>query len=168
MAFGNRLKKAFGFGKDSKESESKYNPNNESIEEEMKIDKLKKNNPSSFKDEDEKDRATKTKDFLYLDNLIHSGQKEIVLSENISFKLHEIDFYEGGIHLDMDNLIIDGNGRTIDGANRSRIFIITGRNITLKNIIFKNGYVSKDYDAPLFNDGGSIFVQIGASLNLIN
>ena len=108
-------------------------------------------------------------DFGYLDNLIHQGDsKHFVLSRDIRFENYESDFYEGGVILDIDGLVIDGNGKTIDGANKSRIFIVTGRNITLKNITFKNGCTHLDLDAVLFNDGGAVFVQIGASLNLIN
>lgn len=83
-----------------------------------------------------------TFDFGYLDRIIHESiTKEITLKEDICLENYEIDFYEGGIELDIDDLIIDGNGKTIDGAGKSRIFLITGKNITLKNITFKNGKV---------------------------
>ncbi len=96
-------------------------------------------------------------DFGYLDKMIHENTtKEIVLKENICFEDYESDFYEGGIELDIDNLIIDGNGKTIDGGYESRIFLITGSNITLKNIIFKNGFSHRNYDNPFNNNGGSI------------
>lgn len=60
-------------------------------------------------------------------------------------------FFEGGIELDEDNLTIDGQNHVIDANNLSRIFYITGKNITLKNIIFKNGMfyktaVSSEFD----------------------
>ena len=96
-------------------------------------------------------------DFGYLDKKIHeSNTKEIILDHDITFENYERDFYEGGIELDIDNLIIDGNGKTINGSDKSRIFIITGKNITLKNIIFKNGRTHKNYDNSINNNGGAI------------
>lgn len=101
--------------------------------------------------------TTEKFDFGYLDKKIHkSNAKEIILDENICFENYEMDFYEGGIELDIDDLVIDGNGKIIDGAGKSRIFIITGENITLKNIIFKNGYSHKSYDNLTNNNGGAI------------
>ena len=91
--------------------------------------------------------------------------KEIILDYDITFEKYERNFYEGGIELDIDNLIINGNGKTINGSDISRIFLITGKNITLKNIIFKNGHSHKNHDNPLNNNGGAI--KINHKLNII-
>ena len=108
-------------------------------------------------------------DFSYLDKIIHeTSSNEIVLDKDISFENYEKDFYEGGIELDRDNLIIDGNGRTINGRDKSRIFIITGDNIRLKNINFKNGHSHKNYSNPLNNDGGAIRINHGLNLTVEN
>ncbi|MBO4516142.1 hypothetical protein J5751_01595 [bacterium] len=108
-------------------------------------------------------------DFSYLDNKIHEKKsKEIVLNQDIVFKTYEMDYYEGGIELDIDDLVIDGNGHTIDGASKSRIFIITGDNITLKNIIFKNGYSHKNYDNLLNSSGGAIKINCCSNLKIEN
>lgn len=105
-------------------------------------------------------------DFGYLDKKIHeSTTKEIILNHDFCFERYEMDFYEGGIELDINDLVIDGNGHIIDGANKSRIFIITGNNITLKNITFKNGQSHKNYDNPFNNSGGAI--KNNHNLNLI-
>ena len=94
--------------------------------------------------------------FTYLDKLIHNSEtNEITLSEDIILDVNEKDFYEGGIELDIDGLVIDGNGKTIDGDGNSRIFLITAKDITLKNINFKNGFVFKNYENKL-NGGGII------------
>ncbi|WP_407377199.1 TIR domain-containing protein [Methanobrevibacter sp.] len=107
--------------------------------------------------------------FEYLDNKIHeSSSKEIILEEDICFENYEIDFYEGGIELDIDNLIINGNGKTIDGAGKSRFFIVTGKNIKLKNIIFKNGCSYKNYDIPLNSSGGAIIITHNAKITIEN
>lgn len=99
-------------------------------------------------------------DFGYLDKKIHeSKSKKIILDQDICFEKYESDFYEGGIELDIDDLIIDGGGHTVDGASRSRIFLITGNNITLKNIIFKNGFMHRNYDNLRNCNGGAIRIN---------
>ena len=97
-------------------------------------------------------------DFTYLDELIHnSDSKEIILSHDISFEYYEIDFYEGGIELDIDGLVFDGNNHAIDGKGLSRIFTASSKDITIKNTIFKNGRSHKnDYQNPLNGNGGAI------------
>ena len=108
-------------------------------------------------------------DFSHLDKIIHeTDTKEIILEEDISLKDYEKDFYEGGIELDVDDLLIDGNGKTIYGADKSRIFIITGKNITLKNITFKNGRSFKHYDNHLNDPGGAIRINAHSDAKIIN
>lgn len=108
-------------------------------------------------------------DFGYLDKKIHDNKTgEIILEEDIRFENYEMDYYEGGIELDMDNLVIDGKGHTIDGAKKSRIFLITGKNIKLKNIIFKNGFLYKDYDNLMNNQGGALKTNSNCSLTVEN
>ncbi|MBR6024485.1 MAG: hypothetical protein IK044_06010 [Methanobrevibacter sp.] len=96
-------------------------------------------------------------DFTDLDELIHNTKsEEIILEHDVVLANHERFFYEGGIELDIDNLVIDGNGHTIEGADKSRIFIITGDNITLKNLTFKNGCQPDTYHYPFNISGGAI------------
>lgn len=101
--------------------------------------------------------AGKSFDFTYLDGLIHGDMgREIRLEEDIILKEYERDFYEGGIELNIDDLIIDGQNHVIDGDSKSRIFITAARNITLKNIIFKNGCSFLDKFNNINSDGGAI------------
>lgn len=93
-------------------------------------------------------------DFSYLDELIKE-QDEISLSEDIVLENYEYIFFEGGINLDKDNIVIDGNGHAIDAKNKTRIFNISGKNIVLKNIIFKNGALINNFDEHS-SGGGSI------------
>ena len=110
-----------------------------------------------------------TFDFGYLDKKIHeSNTKEIILDHDITFENYERDFYEGGIELDIDNLVIDGNGHSIDGMGKSRIFIVTGNNIVLKNIKLKNGYAHKNYEIPLNNNGGAIKINNNIYMSIVN
>lgn len=73
-------------------------------------------------------------DFEYLDNLIHSGKREIKLENDI-----KLNISDKTITIDVDDLVIDGNGHTIDCLHNTRILEITSKNVKLKNIIFKNG-----------------------------
>ena len=108
-------------------------------------------------------------DFTILDGIIsQSNEKEINLDQDFCLENYEIDYYEGGIELGIDDLVINGNGHTIDGASKSRIFTVTGNNITLKNIIFKNGHSHKNYDNPLNNHGGAIKTNMNSKLTIEN
>ena len=48
-----------------------------------------------------------------------------------------------GIIIGKDNFVLNGNGRTIDGNNQSRIFNITANNVTLSNLILTGGNAEK-------------------------
>ena len=43
------------------------------------------------------------------------------------------------ITIDKGNYVLDGQGHTIDAKGSMKFFEITAENVTLKNIIFKNG-----------------------------
>ena len=106
-------------------------------------------------------------DYFYKE-FVQKGLKKISLDCDIVLHESEQNFYEGGIELNQDDLEIDGNNHIIDGSGLSRIFLITGNNITLKNIIFKNGQYWKNYLDDEYCGGGAIDVLHDCSLNLIN
>ena len=93
-----------------------------------------------------------SKNFKYLDELIHSGAKEIVLDSDIVLSDGEESEYQEGIMLDIDELAIDGNGYAIDAKGKTRLFQCTGKNITVKNIILKKGY-AREKGGAIFNTG---------------
>lgn len=106
-------------------------------------------------------------DFSHLDSRIHEGgAREIVLEGDIHLENYELDFYEGGIELDIDGLVIDGNGHAIDGKGKSRIFIITGNDITLKNITFKNGRSYENHNGPLNSNGAAIRNNLNRNISI--
>jgi len=108
-------------------------------------------------------------DFGYLNSLIHENKTgKIILEHDIRLENYERDFFEGGIDLDIDDLVIDGDGKIIDGADKSRIFLVTGKNLVLKNIIFKNGRSHHNYENQLNNDGGALKINQDAVLKIIN
>ena len=59
--------------------------------------------------------------------------------------------YTIGAFVNKTNFIINGNGHTIDGKNQSRLFRIANANVTINDLIIKNGF-SSDF-------GGGIFSQ---------
>ena len=61
-----------------------------------------------------------------------------------------------GIAITKDNFVLNGNGRTIDGKNQSRIFNITANNVTLSNLILTGGNAEK---------GGAIYATGSLTLN---
>lgn len=123
--------------------------------------------------------------FTYLDKLIHSGENVIKLEEDIILdKWEDEKFYEG-IIIDVNDLILDGNGHKIDAKQKTRIFKCIGNNITIKNIILKNGY-SEDSGAAIANaasvdivnsilkdntakiDGGAVYNDVMGKINIMN
>lgn len=83
----------------------------------------------------------------------YSGSS-IKLNKDISF-----DEYDSSISISK-KLTIDGNGHTIDAKGNSRIFSISGDNVVLENIVFKNAQYSS-------GNGGAIYWS-GSNGKLIN
>lgn len=138
MGFGNRLKKAFGM-KDKQSDSQNHQDNTETQDVEAK---LSDGFEDGFLNESEP-AGPENKNFKYLDDLIHSGAKEIVLDSDILLEDDEqFDYFEG-IRLDGDGLVIDGNNHIIDAQLKTRIFEVAGDSITLKNISFKGGYAQE-------------------------
>ena len=57
------------------------------------------------------------------------------------------------------SITIDGNGYTIDGNKKTRIFTVKAPNVVLKNIVFKNGFS---------NNGGAVYIDEYQTNNQIN
>ena len=93
---------------------------------------------------------------------------EIKLDNDILMNVNEVDFYEGGIEISQDGLVLDGQNHIIDASGFSRVFYITAKNVTLKNIKFKNGkYIENPYDTKL-NGGAVIECTHSTSLKIVN
>ena len=110
-------------------------------------------NDFDFFNESQKQATIENKyNFQYLDTLIHNGQKEIKLEQDIKLDENEEKKYMKGIKIYENDILIDGNGFTIDAKGKTRIFQTTGQNITIKNITLKNGY-SEDSGGAIGNVG---------------
>lgn len=96
--------------------------------------------------------------FKEFEELIESGIEEITLSEDIILEKGEEDRFIEGIVINMDGLIIDGKNYTIDGNSEVSILSINASNITLKNIIFKNGF-SEDFCGAINNHSNDLRIN---------
>lgn len=92
------------------------------------------------------------KNFKDFDNLIHSGEKRIVLDSNYLLAFGEASEYGEGIELDVDGLVIDANNHSISARKKTRIFNITGKGITIRNLLLKDG-LREDKGGAIYNSG---------------
>ncbi len=95
-------------------------------------------------------KVTVGESFRYLDYLIRSGNKNIVLDTNIVLKPGEELKYKNGIDVDVEDIVIDGKNHIIDACNKTRIFNITAKNVTIKNFLLREGFSQ---------DGGAIQIS---------
>ena len=106
--------------------------------------------------------------FTYLSDLIRNSVDEyVVLDRDIVLNKPEIAFYGGGIEIDKDGFVLDGNGHSIEGIGESRIFYITAKKVKLKNIVFKNGFAPNFFDDHT-DGGGAIRVIKCGEVELID
>ena len=75
--------------------------------------------------------------FSDLNTKINTSTSSTVTLEN-DYRYAE-DHSNTGVQITKSNIIVDGKGHTIDGNHQSRIFYVTGNDVTLKNINFING-----------------------------
>lgn len=101
-------------------------------------------------------KSENAKTFKYLNSIIGSGEKEIVLDYDIINKE-----FKKGIDINDDNVTIDGKNNIIDGLGKG-IFNINGSNITLKNINFRNG---SDFEGGAINNMSDSLKVINCSFD---
>ena len=158
MGFLKNLKKSMGISKEKQRQEPDEIPQKEAdlntSHETINFNDAPKT--GDFNPTSEKETIEKTPNFKYLDELIHSGLKEITLDSNIILDDGEEETYENGISVDVENLIINGNDYIIDAKEKVRIFNIEADNVVLKNIKFENGFSSSD--GSYGKNGGAICV----------
>ena len=95
--------------------------------------------------------------FNDLNKDINESTNELKLTHDYVYdEGNDINFTDG-INVSKSNFLLDGNGYSIDGNGKARIFNITGNNVTLKNLIIKNAL-----------NGAVSFVQPNAKYYLDN
>ena len=89
-------------------------------------------------------------------NLTDEIARNDVVDLTHDYKFNNETDDSSGIVIEKDNFVLNGNGRTIDGKNQSRIFNITANNVTLSNLILTGGNAEK---------GGAVYVTGSLTLN---
>ena len=95
--------------------------------------------------------------FSDLDDLIHSGVTNIVLDSDVVLDSDEKSRYLKGIVLDVDGLVIDGAGHTVDARRKARIFHCRAEGVVLKNFTFKRGFSVNG--GAIYNDHGDLNIE---------
>lgn len=67
-----------------------------------------------------------------------SRLRENHLTSDIVFDPKRDSDFINGILLERDDLLIDGEGHSIDAGGLARIFEVTGENVTIRNFTFLN------------------------------
>ena len=80
-------------------------------------------------------------DFSALSHEINASieTKALKLTKDYLFNPQNDENFSDGITIAIDNLVIDGQGHTIDANKKARIFNIQSNNVILKNIKIVNG-----------------------------
>lgn len=111
----------------------------------------------------------KSHSFKYLDDLIHSGSRNIRLEFDIKIDDAEKSEYLDGITLDVDGITIDADKHFIDANDLASIFNITAKNILIKNCTFKNGHNFHTDGAEKHEfGGGAVSVGNDASVSFLD
>ncbi|WP_409199351.1 beta strand repeat-containing protein [Methanobrevibacter sp. DSM 116169] len=104
--------------------------------------------------------------FTDLEGVIENElSNELVLNQDYTFNEETDENLTNGIVISRDNFIINGNGSTIDANHQSKIFNITGNNVTLKNIILINAMaIEGNVDGAAIHNTGN-FTIINATIS---
>ena len=118
--------------------------------------KLLADNNNTIMEKNELTEET-SKTFSSLQNKINSEDNNTIKLEN-DYEYDPVtdEKYSAGINIDKNNLVIDGQGHTINGKNSARIFQIYAENVVIKSINFINGYSTSTGGAVNFNKDGFI------------
>ncbi len=96
-------------------------------------------------------------EFGELDELISTSTASLIeLDKNYTFTNILDDDFVNGIKISRSNIVIDGKGHTIDAKGQSRIFYVTGNQVTLKNINFVNG--KSNYAGAVYGYGDNLYL----------
>ena len=106
---------------------------------------------------EDKSSTAKIKTFKDLENAINSGASEINLDGDITFDSSDSP-YDVGIAINSDNLVINGNGNTINAKSKTPIFKVNANNVILKDIFFESGN-SGHIGGAIFNEGKSLKIS---------
>ena len=92
--------------------------------------------------------------FNNLSDLIDNAPEESILYLDRNYSYDGVD-YSNGIYINK-TITIDGMGHTLDGNNKSAIFLVNASNVIIKNICFINAHSSLSGGAIYFAKNGEI------------
>ena len=90
-----------------------------------------------------------------LKSLFTDDIKEIKLERNYVYNPEKNENTGGEVKIETDNFVMDGQGHYIDAGGKSRIFLVTGNYVTIKNVKLINGF-SEEGGAIHFNRNGTV------------
>ena len=92
--------------------------------------------------------------FLDLAYEIEQSDTSLELTKNYIYNSETDENYVNGIIINK-SITIDGKGHTISGNNLARIFYVNASDVTLKNIVFANGYLNgtESYGGAIYWNG---------------
>jgi len=96
-------------------------------------------------------------DFTALQDDINNAGDILILDKNYIYNHTKDSSLQNGVIINKNDFVLDGNGYTIDGSERARIFIITGTNVTIKNLNIINGI--RDEGAAIYNTGSILIID---------
>ena len=100
-----------------------------------------------------------------IDDAISKGLSVLELDRDYTYSIG-LDHGQMNIY---DNLTINGNGHFLDALGKCRIFSITGNNVSLNNIVFRNGNASgADGTLSDYEKGGAILWSSGDNATVNN
>ena len=127
-------------------------------EDPLSSDALSDDNTNSLETQQDDVSSAVGLENTFTDFQINLNQSGNVLEVNDDYKFNNASDTKSGILIERNNFVINGNNHILDGNNQSRIFKITGKNITLCNLVLVNGNAT---------NGGAIYVTGKITLNNI-
>lgn len=105
--------------------------------------------------EDNLQGVEETKSFSVLQTQIDDCSDNGVLNLNSNYA------YESGdsvITVNHNNFTIDGHNNKIDASKQTQIFKVGGENVTIKNLIFTNGYTELNSSGAIASGGAGLLI----------
>lgn len=103
--------------------------------------------------------------FKTLQNEINKNENSMEITCDYTFDNSSDYELNTGILINKSDIVINGNGHTIDGSGQSRIFNITGKNVTITNLNFVNGNSSSKNGGAIFNGDNTTLTISNCTFN---
>ena len=105
----------------------------------------------------ELDIISESNTYTDLQNEINKSTAQLNITQDYIYNNATDSKYKTGISIVNRNIVINGNGHTIDGSNQVRMFNVNSSNLTINNLVFANGFAK--------NGGGLYSSSSNVTLN---